>query len=254
MDVEGAGSTVGGGALVVIWRLIARYRSRMWLALALGIAAALCQIGPPVAVAFIVAALLEGAATTSLWWGALLLAIPLIGVGLFMCSTLVSHFIAADVQLDQRNVIADKLKRVPLGFFSTVSPVELRRLIVDDVEKIEDGIAHLIPELTAAFVGPVVLLAAILVVDWRLGIAAALPTIARFLLMSWLMRDGVEAMNNFNQAQAGIATSMGEVFKAIPVVKTFNNGDAALRRADAAIDTFSDVVASWADKSIVPST
>ncbi|MEM9370872.1 MAG: ABC transporter transmembrane domain-containing protein, partial [Pseudomonadota bacterium] len=178
IEVEGAAGTVGGGALAVIWKIIARYRIRMWLAIALGIAASLCQIGPPVAVAFLVSALLEGSTNAALWWSIVLLVTPLLGIGLFMCSTLVSHFIAADAQRDQRNTIAQKLQRVPLGFFSRVSAVELRRLIVDDVEKIEDGIAHLIPELTAAFVGPLVLLAAMLIVDWRLGVAAALPTIA----------------------------------------------------------------------------
>ncbi|MEM6934350.1 MAG: hypothetical protein AAF526_12285, partial [Pseudomonadota bacterium] len=124
IEVEGAAGTVGGGTLAVIWKIIARYRTRMWLAIALGIAASLCQIGPPVAVAFLVSALLEGSTNAALWWSVVLLVTPLLGIGLFMCSTLVSHFIAADAQRDQRNTIAQKLQRVPLGFFSRVSAVE----------------------------------------------------------------------------------------------------------------------------------
>lgn len=249
-DATGA---LGGNVLGVIWGMISIYRARMWLAIGLGIASALMLIVPPIAAAAIIGALMAGNQTAAIWWAVAMLVSAVGSTMLFGMSTTVSHYIAADAQRDQREAIGDKLKRVPLGLFSTLSPVELRRLMVDDVEKIEDGIAHLIPELTAAFVGPLALLLVMLVADWRLGLAAALPTVAGFFIMSWLMKKGVEPNNEFNAAQADIAATMGEVVKAIPVVKTFNQGDAALARADKAVDRFQAVVESFIEWSVVPS-
>lgn len=249
-DATGA---LGGNVLGVIWGMIAVYRVRMWLAIALGVSSALLLIVPPFAAAGIIGALLEGNQNAAIWWAVAMLASAVGSTGLFGLSTTVSHLIAADAQRDQREAIGDKLKRVPLGLFSSLSPVELRQLLVDDVEKIEDGIAHLIPEITAAFIGPFVLLLVMIFLDWRMGVAAAIPTIAGFVIMSWIMKKGVEPNNEFNAAQAGIASTMGEVVKAIPVVKTFNEGDAALARADRAVKRFQDVVDSFIEWSIVPS-
>ena len=249
-DVKGA---FGGNVLGVIWRMIAKYRARMWLAIVLGVGSSLLLIMPSFAAFGITGSLLEGERSTAVLWAIGLLVSAVGSTVLFGLSTTVSHFIAADAQRDQREALGDKLGRVPLGVFSRISPVELRQLLIDDVEKIEDGIAHLIPELTAAFVGPVVLFAAMMVLDWRLGIAAALPTVAGFVIMSQVMKKGVEPNNEYNASQAEIAATMGEVVKAIPVVKTFNNGDAALARADAAVSRFQYVVDSFIEWSIVPS-
>lgn len=251
---KNASGALGGNVLGVIWGMIAVYRSRMWLAIVLGISSALLLIVPAFAAAGIIAALLAGDKSAAIWWALAMLGSAIGSTLLFGLSTTVSHYIAADVQRDQREAIGDKLKHVPLGLFSSLSPVELRRLLVDDVEKIEDGIAHLIPELTAAFVGPVVLLLVMLIADWRLGLAAALPTIAGFFIMSRIMKKGVEPTNEFNAAQAGIAATMGEVVNAIPVIKTFNQGDAALARADRAVDRFRAVVDSFIEWSVVPSS
>lgn len=249
-DAKGA---MGGSVLGVIWGMIAKYRARMWLAIVLGVASSLCLTIPPFAAAGITAALLEDAQGRALVWAGVMVGAAIGATALFGLSTTVSHYIAADAQKDQREAIGDKLGRVPLGVFSRISTVELRQLLVDDVEKIEDGIAHLIPESTAAFVGPAVLFLAMMVVDFRLGIAAAVPTIAGFVIMSQIMKRGVEPTNEFNASQADIAATMGEIVKAIPVVKTFNEGEAALARADAAVDRFQNVVDRFIEWSVVPS-
>ena len=251
---KNAAGALGGNVLGVIWSMIAVYRARMGLAIFLGVGSAFLLIVPPFAAAGIIAALLADNQSAAIWWTMAMLGSAIGSTALFGLSTTVSHYIAADAQRDQREAIGNKLKRVPLGLFSSLSSVELRRLLVDDVEKIEDGIAHLIPELTAAFVGPAVLFLTMMIVDWRLGIAAAIPTVAGFFIMSLIMKKGVEPTNEFNAAQAGIATTMGEVVKAIPVVKTFNEGDTALAQADRAIDRFRAVVDSFIEWSVVPSS
>ncbi|MEM1047899.1 MAG: ABC transporter ATP-binding protein [Pseudomonadota bacterium] len=250
--VESAAGSMGGAVLSVIWKMIAKYQGRMWLSIALGIASALCTIIPPAAAAGITAALLNGDKDQALIWAFFMLAGAIATVFFYAASTMVSHYIAADVQRDQRRMIGEKLKSVPLGFFARLSPVDLRKLLVDDIEKLEDGVAHLIPEMTAAYVGPVTLFVVMFVVDWRLGLAAALPTVGGFIFMSIVMRDGVEKQNAFNNAQANIATTMGEVIKAIPVVKTYNNSDAALARAGRAVEAFSAVVNDFIVHSLVP--
>lgn len=251
--IDSATGAMGGGTLAVIWGMIAQYRLRMWLAIAFGVASALCQIIPPAAAAAMIGALANAQNENAIIWAFVILAGAVAMVLLFSISTYISHLIAADVQHNQRQIIADKLKTVPLGFFSKVSSMELRRILIDDIEQLEDGVAHLIPELTAAFVAPVIIFLIMLLIDWRLAVAATLPTVLGLTIMSLMMRKGIEPMNRFMQSQANIASTIGEVVKAIPVVKTFNNGNAALVRANASVEAFRNVIRDWVELSIVPS-
>lgn len=252
-QIESSSGAMGGPVLGVIWRMIATYRQRMWLSIVLGVLSALCHLLPPAAAAGIAAALLAGNTNLAVYWALAMLGASLAAVVLFAGSTMVSHYIAADMQHDQRLKIAAKLRRVPLGVFAHLSPAALRRILIDDIEKLEDGIAHLIPELTAAFVAPLSMLAIMAVLDWRLALAATLPTIGGFVFMSIIMRKAVEPVNAFNKAQSEIALSMDEVVRAIPVVKTYNNADSALRRAESAIGNFHTVIAGFITFSVVPS-
>ncbi|PWE53170.1 ABC transporter ATP-binding protein [Metarhizobium album] len=251
-QTESVGGALGGNVLAIIWQLIARYRARMWLAILFGTLSALTTILPAVGAGFMVGALLDGdRVTAALWAGSMIVGAALMIV-LFTISTSISHLIAADVQADQRQIIGDKLKRVPLGFFTRFSAMDLRRVLIDDVEKLEDGVAHLIPEITAAYVGPVALLVIMAAVDWRMALAALVPTVLGFIFMMIVMRDGVEVTNRYHKLQANIATTMGEVVKVIPVVKTYDNSGSALIRAHQAIADFQDLITDWIDRAVVP--
>ncbi len=251
-QTDSVGGALGGNVLGVIWQLISRYRVRMWLAITFGVLSALTTILPAVSAGFMVSALMDGDRPTAALWAVAMIVCALLMIAFFTASTTISHLIAADVQADQRRMVGDKLKRVPLGFFNRVSAMDLRRVLIDDVEKLEDGVAHLIPEITAAYVGPVALLLIMAVVDWRLALAALAPTLLGFVFMMIVMRDGVEVTNRYHKLQANIATTMGEVVKAIPVVKTYDNGGSALERANAAVGAFQDLITDWIAKAVVP--
>lgn len=245
-------AALGGGVLTVIWGMISRHRMRMWLAIILGCLSSLMHLIPAASAGLMIEALQQGERDIALGWGFAMMLGAILLVVFFGLSTSVSHLIAADVQAEQRHAIAQKLKTVPLGFFTRVSAIDLRKMLIDDIEKLEDGIAHLIPEITAAYFGPLMMLLTMLVLDWRLAIAAFLPTLLGFIVMSMMMQRSVEITNRFYRAQAGIASTLGEVIKLIPVVKTYNNGDAALSRATQAIHTFRDLVSEWIHKSAIP--
>ena len=246
-----AGSTMGTQVMLRIWGLIARNRARMWTAIFCACLGAFVQLVPPFAVAGITGALLVGNTTTALTWALALLLSGMIAVAAQMGSTAISHFIASDVQRDQRLAIGRKLRSVPLGLFSSLSPQHLRQVLMDDVETLEDGVAHLIPETIAAYLGPAAMIVVMAVMDWRLALAAVIPTLLGAVIVSIVMRDAVEPTNDFNRAQTRISRTIAEVVCAIPVVKTYNGGDAALARAAGAIEAFHAVAGDFIARVLV---
>lgn len=245
--------SMGAGVLAVIWGMIAKHRVRMWVAIVLGCIASVMHVAPAVCAGMVVHALGQGDRSAAMAWALGMVISAIVMIVSFALSTRTSHLIAADVQAEQRQAIADKLKTVPLGFFTRVSAVDLRKMLIDDIEKLEDGVAHLIPEITAAYFGPVVMLLGMLWLDWRLALAALAPTVVGFVVMSVMVKRSVDITNRFFKAQADIASTLAEVVRAIPVVKTYNNSDAALYRANQAIRVFRDIVQEWITRSAVPS-
>ncbi|NJO53413.1 MAG: hypothetical protein HC829_00015 [Bacteroidales bacterium] len=108
----------------------------------------------------------------------------------FGLSTALSHLIAFRVQKELRFRLAAKLSRVPLGWFDDTAKGRVRSILLDDVEATEDGIAHLIPETSAALLAPLLVLVALVVVDWRLTILTLVPMVAGMWLLGRLLKSG----------------------------------------------------------------
>ena len=63
------------------------------------------------------------------------------------------------------------LSCLPLGFYSSHSSGELRKIVDDDIEKIEIFIAHQLPDIIGSFATPVIILIILAFFDRRLGLA-----------------------------------------------------------------------------------
>lgn len=237
----------------LLWRLISVKRGWMIGSIVTGTLSALLQIAPSAFAALMTASLLKGDQQTALWMAFGMALSAIVAVGFFSWSTMLSHLIAADVQADLRHFIADKLQHVSLGFFASHSPGELRKILLDDVEEMEDGIAHLIPEITTALVAPLIILIVMLLLDWKMALAATLPTIAGFAIFSVVMGQNEGLTQRFYETQARINTSLSEIVSSIPLVKSYGQDSHALKKVRKAFADFEGLMKQWIDQNIVKS-
>ena len=107
-------------------------------------------------------------------------------------STIISHNIAYRIIEDKRKLLAEKLSRISMGDVEKKSSGQWSQFMVETLDKMEKPIAHVIPEVIANIIIPIVLIVIIFVLDWRIGIANLL-TIPLGLLFSALMMRGYEA-------------------------------------------------------------
>ena len=68
--------------------------------------------------------------------------------------------------------LADRFLRAPLGDVENHSIGEIKNMMVDKIENIEPPLAHMIPEGAGHIVLPVISIAALLCIDWRLALAS----------------------------------------------------------------------------------
>jgi ATP-binding cassette subfamily B protein len=234
--------------------LMRRRRGLLLLSVLFGTVAALLSLTPYVAAALALAALLDGTATGG-WLASLGLA-ALAGVAgrqmLFALSTGLSHHIAFATQEELRIELAAKLARVPLGFFDDRSKGELRTVLLDDVEGVEDGMAHIVPELSAAIVAPVVAILLLALIDWRLTILALLPLGLGMVLIGRVMRQGEGVTRDYLQIQARMAETVAEMADGLPTVRAFNQDGQTTARARRAFAEMTALSENWARHAVVP--
>ncbi|KMJ47084.1 ABC transporter permease [Xenorhabdus khoisanae] len=242
------------GVIKELWTLMRPYRTLSYVAIVLAIVSAGLQILPAAVAGLITQSIYDGQYDTLLSYGVMLLGFTFAAMLTFSGSTFVSHLIAADVQADVRRNISSKLKLVPLGFFMLTDSTEIKKMMLDDVEQLEDGIAHIIPEMSATLFGPLIALSVMLAIDWRLALAAFAPTFGACLLFIYIQMKVQTTTQRFYAAQNRIASTMGEVINAIPVVKTYSGGKVALQRAEDAFTALTRVIDVWVEKVQVKSS
>ena len=102
---------------------------------------------------------------------------------LFSLSTGISHTMAYNILESLRLRLADRFLRAPLGNVENHSIGEIKSMMVDKIEGIEPPLAHMIPEGAGHIVLPIVSIAALLVIDWRLALASLVTFPLSFVCM-----------------------------------------------------------------------
>ena len=235
-------------------RLMVHRRLSLSAAVAFATTAALLSLAPYVAIAAVLAEFLEKAPD---WHhilaigGAAVVAVVAERV-CFGLATGLSHDIAFFTQRELRFELAGKLARVPLGFLDKRAKGEFRNLLVDDVEFIEDGMAHLVPEVAAAVVAPAVALLVMLALDWRLALLMVLPIAIGMTMLSVLLKRGEGPTRDYFALQDRVAVAMAEIAESLPTIRAFNQDAQATARARGIFSEMSRFSNAWVRLAVVP--
>ena len=106
-------------------------------------------------------------------------------------STIISHNLAYRVIEGKRKKLVDKLSKISMGEIEKRSSGQWSQFMVETLDKMEQPIAHVIPEVIANLLIPIVLVVIIFIMDWRIGVANLL-TIPLGLLFFMMMMRGYE--------------------------------------------------------------
>jgi ATP-binding cassette subfamily B protein IrtA len=171
--------------------------------------------------------------------------------GLLGASTWMSHRAAFATLEHLRLRIGERLGSVPLGYLTRRRSGELQRVLNDDVERLESFLAHAIPDLISAagiLLGSTVWL---LVVDWRMGLAALSVIVVAIPLMIHGANLGAEKTQAYGAAMARMNGSVVEFVRGLPVIRTFHRVDDLFTETAGAIRAATDFQADWG-RQLVP--
>ncbi|WP_432408709.1 ABC transporter ATP-binding protein [Wukongibacter sp. M2B1] len=199
-------------------------RGKMIAAVFIAILGVACGMVPYFIVGKITIEVMNGLIDLSTLGGYVLIAlIGYTGKVLFhSISTSLSHQSAYDILKSIREQLARKLYNRPLGDVLSTPSGEYKTIIVDIVEKMEQPLAHIIPELTSNLLVPVCILIHLFYLDFRIALISLITIPIGMILYKFLMkryayyyREYIEANNNMNAAVI-------EYINGIETIKAFN--------------------------------
>lgn len=160
-------------------------------------------------------------------------------------STLISHNLAFRIIEDERKKLVRKINRLSMGEIEKRSSGEWTQFMVETLNKIEQPIAHVIPEVIANLIIPIALVVIIFIMDWRIGIAN-LITLPLGVLFSILMMGGYEEKSrNYQEAAKNMNTTAVEYIRGIQVIKAFNKSASAYGKFVDAVNSNRDSMLNW---------
>ena len=230
-----------------IFRFASAKKQQLTFSVILSVLSSIFGIVPYIAVAVLLQFALESKLTME--WAVLLPVIALCGFflkhWLYAKSTLCSHKVAYEIIKNIRVTVMRKMSRVSMGTVQSKSSGEFKQLIMDDADRLEVPIAHAIPEMIASTLVPVLVILYLLLIDWRMALAAlATGVIGNVIYYCMLIGRG-EMMKEYMASNANMNATIVEYVNGMEVIKAFNQTASSMDRFQSSVLKVRDVTTKW---------
>ncbi|MGW4247197.1 ABC transporter ATP-binding protein [Nocardia sp. NPDC004722] len=201
--------------------------------------AAVCSVLPFLLIVSACRELLAATPDADRVWRLLLFAVLVLVVRAILQAAALtwSHAVDARYQLSLRRLLADKLTRVPLGWFGERSSSEVKKYLQDDVEALHYLVAHARLDFIGSVTVPLVTLIYLATVDWRLTLVLLLPLVIYALCMRAMLDEpGRQRLSAYNAAEQRTRAATVEFVDGIQVVRAFGRAGKAHSEFREAVD------------------
>lgn len=148
--------------------------------------------------------------------------IVVIRMVIFLASGVFSHVAAFTILYELRMKAITHISKLNMGFFTGHTIGEVKKTINEDIEKLENFIAHQIPDLASAVVTPIIVIGYLLYLDWKLALVLFIPIILGFLAQMSVFKDMKERMEHYHHLVEKLNSTIIQYINGINVMKAFN--------------------------------
>lgn len=253
------------GAIRQLFAFVGERNSKMRISILLAVLEEMFGIVPFLMVALLADELYRGTATIQrvLFFSGIAAICQLIKMLLTWRSSLMSHKISFTILKNIREAITDRMAKVPMGVMLETPTGTFKNLIVDNVAKLEDSMAHFMPELPSNIAAPLCSILLIFILDWRMGLASLITIPLGILFFAAMMRGYGPRMENYMRSANDMNSSLVEYVSGIQVIKAFNRSASSYGKYSKSVNYFHDSTMEWwsqcwfwnaAARAVLPST
>lgn len=253
------------GTICQLFAFVGESNGKMRISILLAVLGEIFGIVPFLMVALLADELYRGTATIQrvLFFSGIAAICQLIKMLLTWRSSLMSHKISFTILKNIRETITDRMAKVSMGVMLETPTGTFKNLIVDNVAKLEDSMAHFMPELPSNIAVPLCSILLIFILDWRMGLASLITIPLGILFFAAMMRGYGPRMENYMRSANDMNSSLVEYVNGIQVIKAFNRSASSYGKYSESVNYFHDSTMEWwsqcwfwnaAARAVLPST
>ena len=253
------------GTICQLFAFVGESNGKMRISILLAVLGEIFGIVPFLMVALLADELYRGTATIQrvLFFSGIAAICQLIKMLLTWRSSLMSHKISFTILKNIRETITDRMAKVSMGVMLETPTGTFKNLIVDNVAKLEDSMAHFMPELPSNIAAPLCSILLIFILDWRMGLASLITIPLGILFFAAMMRGYGPRMENYMRSANDMNSSLVEYVNGNQVIKAFNRSASSYGKYSESVNYFHDSTMEWwsqcwfwnaAARAVLPST
>lgn len=177
----------------------------------------------------------------------------LISMLAFFLSGVLSHIAAFNILYGLRKNLTNKVGVLPMGYLSHRNSGAFKKIISDDVERIETFVAHQIPDFVKAAALPLLTISYLFKEDWRLALISCLPLVVLALIMPLMLgKKNQHLTEKYHHSLEELSSGIVEYVRAMPVMKIFQQSAETFEKYGKKVYTFHRFVSDWIRHSSAP--
>ncbi|MDC7125097.1 MAG: ABC transporter ATP-binding protein [Spirochaetales bacterium] len=141
-----------------------------------------------------------------------------------------SHIAAYSILFDLRKRLAAKMLKLPLGYYSQSSSGTLKSIIMNNVEAIEEFVAHNLVDLLSVTFMPIIIFIWLASMNLPLACLSILPVVLGVVLQRLRIRLESENIQKFYKLKNEMNTTIIDFIRGMPVIKAFNQSVFSFRK------------------------
>ena len=233
--------------LARLFEIAGQRKGLLILAGVLSAASAACMLVPYWAVYRILTELLENAGDTGgidagllVKWGWIAFLGLVGGLILLYAALMASHVAAFRILYGLRVRLSEHIGRLPLGYLNGTSTGAIKKTMEQNIEKIENFIAHTIPDMVNVVATVVLMFAIFFSLDgWLAAVGLAVIAVSVILQFSNFMgKKAQEFTRIYFDAQERMSASAVQYVRGMPGVRIFGQSVRSFRQFNAEIEAY----------------
>ncbi|MCS3552837.1 MULTISPECIES: ABC transporter ATP-binding protein [unclassified Sphingobacterium] len=174
----------------------------------------------------------------------------IISMLVFFLSGVLSHIAAYNILFELRKFITAQVGKLPMGYLNNRNSGTLKKILSDDVERIENFIAHQIPDFVKGIALPIITIVYLFFQDWRLAAISCVPLLVLAVMLPKMYSGrNKKLIQDYHQSLEEMNAGIVEYVRAMPVMKIFGQSAETFDKYGNTIKRFNKFVGEWVKSS-----
>ena len=156
-----------------------------------------------------------------------------------------TYKVAYEESAERRMSLAEKMRRLPLSFFGQRDLSDLTTTMMGDCSKLERMFSNAVPGFLGTVIMFIIISCGLLVIDWRMALAALVSAILGNLIYYGMMFGRGEVMKEYMMSNANMNATIVEYVNGMEVIKAFNQTASSMGRFQSAVLKVRDITTKW---------